>query len=146
MSRKSRHAHCGGWFSCLLILTTLFVLYHIHPTLLTTKWDELGIEAVDERHIRRQSFISANTQNFADIEVLRTREITKKCEHSFQRQEITEYRTLNISEMPMNLVPFLNRCSINKTIFPSNHAEWLEMFINSKFGYIHNYKVAGYAL
>ena len=48
-----------------------------------------------------------------------------------------------MSQLPMNMAPFINRCQINKDVFKKNHAEWHEMFINSKIGYIHNYKAGG---
>ena len=126
--------------ACLLVLTTFIALYLVHSILFDSEWNQTQMGPVhgDGPHIS-----SGTAVTIADIEALRTLTISRKCDNPFRTGKPNEFRTLNVSEMPMNYVPFLNRCSINKTVFASNHAEWLEMFINSEIGYIHNYKVAG---
>eukprot|EP01084_Bolivina_argentea_P252111 423097_1 len=86
---------------------------------------------------------NTNGYDLKHILHMRTHSITNKCVNPYTNDTIKQYKLLNISNLPLNMVPFLNRCELNKTIFTRNHAEWHEMFINSKLGYIHNYKVAG---
>ena len=74
---------------------------------------------------------------------MRTQTITKQCINPYRSGNITSYEYMNIKDLPMNLAPFINRCQINKDIFKENHAEWQEVFMNTKIGYIHNYKSAG---
>ena len=73
----------------------------------------------------------------------RLRAPTEKCANPYRTGAATEFARLNVSALPNNLAPFLNRCALNRSVFASNHNEWAEMFLNSRLGFVHNFKAAG---
>eukprot|EP01083_Nonionella_stella_P118304 353152_1 len=54
-----------------------------------------------------------------------------------------QYERLDTSKLPNNWLSFANRCQLNKTRFIRNFGDFNTLWMNSKLGYLHNYKCGG---
>eukprot|EP01083_Nonionella_stella_P221730 791895_1 len=54
-----------------------------------------------------------------------------------------KYKQLEISKLPNNWIYFANRCQMNKQFEHNSHGDFDSIWMNSKIGYLHNYKCAG---